>query len=159
MPGLLEQVLRTVASCTSIVALAAAAACSGSETGPSLPNIGGSWQLSAGVENDSAVTCVIGGALAISQSGDHFTGQVSGSTMYCLTSTPGDSTNEGNVDGSITGGTIKYNLSMSFSDGGCFYKDGLIVDIPNQQVTGRVICNFSYKGQSYPFSGSWGLAR
>lgn len=159
MPGLLEQVLRTVAKCTSIVALAATAACTGSETGPSLANIGGSWQLSALVENDSAVTCVIGGALAISQSGDHFTGQVSGSTMYCLTSTPGDSTNEGNVDGSITGGTITHNVSMSFSDGGCLYRDGLISGAPGQTVNGGAICNLSYKGQSYPFEGSWQLAR
>jgi hypothetical protein len=159
MPGLCERAARNIARCTAIVALAATAACSGSETGPSLANINGSWKLSALVQNDGDVTCIIGGALSISQSGDHFTGQVSESTVYCVTSTPGDSTNERNVDGAITGGTITHNISMSFSDAGCFYKDGLIVDSSGQQVTGGVICNLSYKGQSYPFSGSWGLAR
>ena len=149
---------RTFARILALVALSAVVSCGGGgSTGPSLPSVDGDWHLTALVRNNGPVSCFIDGALTISQSGDHFTGQVSGSTRYCLTTTPGDSTDEGDVDGSITGGTITHNVTLSFSEGGCFFKDGLIVDA--QPVNGGAICNLSYQGQSYPFDGTFQLSR
>lgn len=148
----------TCARLSAFVALIAAVSCSRSgSTGPSLPDIDGNWHLSALVRNNGPVACFIDGALSISQSGDHFSGQVSESTVYCLTTTPGDSTNEADVDGSITGGTITHNSTMSFSDARCYFTNGLIVDA--QPVTGAANCNLAYKEQRYPFSGTFQLTR
>ena len=48
---------------------------------------------------------------------------------------------------------------MSFSNRGCVYRNGIIVTDPTPAVFGDVICNLTYKGQSYPFDGSWSLGR
>lgn len=149
---------RMLSLCAAIIASGTGAACRGGDnTGPALPDIHGNWSLGALVRNADFVACEITGTVAISQSGQDFHGQVSGSTVVCYTSQPGDSTINGNVDGPFTDGKIIYNSSMSFSEGGCDFNDGLIS--PATQVFGYLFCNLSYQGHSQRFNGTFNLNR
>jgi hypothetical protein len=157
MEGEMKSYSRVVTLCAAVGTCLILAACrAGDASGPSTPNIDGNWQLNALVRNADFVPCVISGAISISQSGQNFTGQLSGSTVICYPP-QGDSTNNGTVDGPLTGGKISNNVSMSFSNSGCYYRDGLIS--PATHVFGGVICNLSYQGHSQPFDGTFDLDR
>lgn len=151
---------RVLTLCAAIVAPGIVASCRGS-TEPGPPNIAGNWQLSfsvaSAVSTGVLVTCSSAGALSISQSSRNFTGQLSGSSVVCL-STQGDSTNIGSVDGPLANGTIQH-IAMSFSVGGCSFTDGIIVVANNDVSDGAAVCSFSYQGHSHPFTGTFGLER
>lgn len=147
-----------LALCAAIIASGTGAACRGGDnTGPALPDINGNWRLNAVVRTDPDVACFISGTIAISQSSQDFHGQVSGSTVVCYTSQPGDSTINGSVDGPFTDGKIIHNVSISFSEGGCYFSDGLIS--PASHVFGALFCNLLYKGHSQRFNGTFDLDR
>lgn len=76
--------------------------------------------------------------------------------MTC-NSSQGDSTEIGSVDGPLVNGRIQIG-EMSFAVGACSFFKGLIV-LENNSVNGGARCTMSYKGNSYTFSGSFGLGR
>ena len=149
---------RALALCAAIIASGTGPACRGGDnTGPALPDINGNWSLNALARSDPDVACSITGTVAVTQSGEDFHGQLSASTVICYTSQPGDSTIIGSVDGQFTDGKIVHNVSISFSEGGCYFSNGLIS--PASHVFGSVFCNLFYKGHSQRFNGTFDLNR
>lgn len=154
---------RRMRTLVAAIAICGAASCGGSSsTSPTLPDISGAWLLDATLLNANFITCQMTGDLSISQSGDRFTGQVSGSRVECFS--PRDSTNAGNVDGPLTDGSISRTSLMRFSGRRCSYIDGgidngIIVTAPAKMVGGSVSCDIVYKGDVSTFNGRWTLNR
>jgi hypothetical protein len=144
-------ILGGIVTCSGLVL-----ACGGDSSGPNTPlSISGVWQLTANISNSSlSTTCVADGQVTISQSGQNFTGQVSGSTEVC--SGPGGQAS-GSVDGSISGGQISGN-SINYSDGTCTYT-GTLTGSPPNRAQGNVSCSLPLQGQNFPFSGTWQISR
>lgn len=136
---------------TGIVAvtavLAALAACGADATGPKASDISGSWQLTATINNASlGISCQAGGDVFFTQTGQTFTGQVTGSTEVCSS---GAGSVSGNADGPFSGDQITGN-TVTYTDDVCTYS-GTISGTPAKRLAGVVRCSFSFEGQTYPF--------
>ena len=148
---------RTLAFCAAVIVTGAGTACrNGDSTGPGLPNINGTWTLSSVVRNDAFVSCAIAGSVMISQNGQDFSGEVSGSSVVCYIS-QGDSSLNGNINGSFSNGKLEYDVAMSFSEAGCYFSDGL--GGSSVQFGGYLHCNLSDQGDTAAFNGTFTLDR
>ncbi len=149
--------IRTLRLCTAAIFLSTAVACrNGDSSGPGVPNVNGTWSLSSLVRNDASVACSVAGSVTISQSGQLFTGAVSGSSVVCYT-TQGDSTLNGNIDGSFTNGAFEHNVALSFSESVCYFSNAFVS--PATQINGTLHCNISDQGDTAAFNGRFSLER
>ena len=146
---------RRALAVAAIGASVGALAC-GDATGTGrVPTVHGNWQLATLISNEElGVICEADGAVAISQSGRNFTGEVTGSSESCTG--PGG-TSFGDMDGPLLGGQIA-GSTLSYSDGPCEYR-GDVTGSPANRITGEMSCDIVVQGQSYPFVGSWKLLR
>jgi hypothetical protein len=138
------------------VTVSVLAACGGESTGPnSTANIGGTWQVVASISNAGLqLSCTASGVVSVSESGQNFTGQVSGSSETCTG--PGGSISD-TIDGPLTGGQIS-GSSVSYSDGDCTYTGSMTGD-PVNLIKGPVSCTIPIQGQNYQFTGTWQISR
>lgn len=93
-------------------------ACHGSNaTGPAAPSVTGNWTYSASNVSGSGLACDISGvAMGLQQSGNTFTGSLTGGTLSCTASGQTSTQSLGSdvvANGTIVGNTVAFDIGTS----------------------------------------------
>lgn len=134
--------------------LVLASACSKDSTGPSIPNVAGSWNADWNF-TVNGVNCHMAGGLPLSlnQTGTSFSGQFASGTFACTDGSSATFSNGTVVNGNLNGNTVTFDL-----------------DTPDQHQTGTITGSTMSGNATWRYTdpttgavqtkfGTWGASR
>jgi len=133
------------------------AACGGGDggSGPSIPDVAGSWRFAAQNLSGSGVSCSFANApLNLDQSGDTFTGTYGPVSGSCL---GGGESFDFTVQGTVVNGTITQGGAVQFDlDSPDFHHSG---NLSGNSMSGTARWFFDLGSQTVTLNGQWSAAK
>jgi hypothetical protein len=140
---------------TAVLIAAFAAACGDDATGPSVPNVAGSWIYAATNVTAGSVTCSFTNVnMTLTQSGTSFSGTYSGGLLSCTG--PGGTISEQIGGGPISAGTISGTTVTFDIDSSDWRNTGTIA---GSSMTGTVVVRIVVEGSTVTLTGNFSASR
>ncbi|MGH7648080.1 MAG: hypothetical protein ACREND_08170 [Gemmatimonadaceae bacterium] len=140
-----------------VLGLAGAVSGCGGYTGPTLPDLNGTWTLSLTNLSGSGISCNLSGTtMSLNQSGASFSGSYSGGVFQCVGGGEGFSAEIGGgsvIDGTIAGNTVSFDL-----DSPDFPLSG-VVSGTSMSGTSTLSVDLGAPYGVITLSGNWGAAK
>ncbi|HET6576450.1 MAG TPA: hypothetical protein VFG68_22815 [Fimbriiglobus sp.] len=133
------------------------AACGGDSSGPSLPQVAGTYSLSQSNIAGSGISCnALGTTMTLTQNGGTFSGTYSGGTLTCTG--PGGQFSDAVGNGAVANGTINENGAVAFDlDTQDWH---LVGNVSGTSMSGTATVRLNVTGSgAQTFSGNWSAAR